>query len=122
VADKRVGELAIPNLVPRLSDTPSEERTLGPELGVTKSLLQTWFWCSGLSRMQLPSFSHSQPRGTQRYRPSLRPDEDQLTQRIISLACQYGRYGYRRIAVMVNRSGLWVSRDRVERIWRREAL
>lgn len=64
----------------------------------------------------------SQPRGTQRYRPILRPDEDQLTQRIISLACQYGRYGYRRIAVMVNRSGLRVSRDRVERIWRREAL
>jgi putative transposase len=64
----------------------------------------------------------SQPRGTQRYRPILRPDEDLLTQRIISLACQYGRYGYRRIAVMVNRSGLRVSRDRVERIWRREAL
>ncbi|MBY0267929.1 MAG: IS3 family transposase [Burkholderiales bacterium] len=64
----------------------------------------------------------SQPRGTQRYRPILRPDDDQLTQRIISLACQYGRYGYRRIAVMVNRSGLRVSRDRVERIWRREAL
>ena len=64
----------------------------------------------------------SHPRGTQRYRPILRPDEDLLTQRIISLACQYGRYGYRRIAVMVNRSGLRVSRDRVERIWRREAL
>lgn len=64
----------------------------------------------------------SQPRGTQRYRPIPRPDEDLLTQRIISLACQYGRYGYRRIAVMVNRSGLRVSRDRVERIWRREAL
>jgi transposase InsO family protein len=64
----------------------------------------------------------SQPRGTQRYRPILRSDEDLLTQRIISLACQYGRYGYRRIAVMVNRSGLRVSRDRVERIWRRESL
>jgi len=46
----------------------------------------------------------SHPRGTQRYRPILRPDEDLLTQRIISLACQYGRYGYRRIAVMVNRT------------------
>jgi crotonobetainyl-CoA:carnitine CoA-transferase CaiB-like acyl-CoA transferase len=33
VADKRVGELAIPDLVPRLSDTPGEVRTLGPELG-----------------------------------------------------------------------------------------
>jgi len=64
----------------------------------------------------------SQPRDTQRYRPILRPDEDQLTQRIISLACQYGRYGHRRVALMVNRSGLRVSRDRVERVWRREAL
>jgi transposase InsO family protein len=45
-----------------------------------------------------------------------------LTQRIISLACQYGRYGYRRITAMVNHSGLRVSRDRVARIWRREAL
>jgi len=64
----------------------------------------------------------SQPRGTQRYRPILRPDEDQLSQRIIDLACPYGRYGYRRIALMVNRSGLRVSGDRVERIWCREAL
>jgi hypothetical protein len=63
-----------------------------------------------------------QPRGTQRYRPILRADEDVLTQRIINLACQYGRYGYRRITAMVNRSGLRVSRDRVARIWRREAL
>ena len=61
----------------------------------------------------------SQPRGTRRYRPLLRPDEDLLTQRIISLACHYG---YRRIAVMVNCSGLRASRDRVERLWRREAL
>jgi hypothetical protein len=35
-----------------------------------------------------------QPRGTQRYRPILRPDEDALTQAIVSLACQYGRYAY----------------------------
>lgn len=62
----------------------------------------------------------SQPRPTQRYRPLLRPDEDLLTQRIISLAFHYGRYGYRRI--MVNCSGLRGSRDRVERLWRREAL
>lgn len=77
--------------------------------------------CHGVSQRRACRIL-SQPRGTQRYRPILRPDEDLLTQRIISLACQYGRYGYRRIAVMVNRSGLRVSRDRVERIWRREAL
>jgi succinyl-CoA:(S)-malate CoA-transferase subunit B len=31
--DPRVGELAIPNLVPRLSDTPGEVRWLGPSMG-----------------------------------------------------------------------------------------
>ncbi len=31
--DERVGELAIPNLVPRLSDTPGSVRSLGPSLG-----------------------------------------------------------------------------------------
>lgn len=31
--DERVGELPIPNLVPRLSDTPGQVRSLGPRLG-----------------------------------------------------------------------------------------
>jgi putative transposase len=38
-----------------------------------------------------------QPRGTQRYRPTQRDDEDTLTQAIVTLASQYGCYGYRRI-------------------------
>jgi len=63
-----------------------------------------------------------QPRGTQRYHPIQRPDEDLLTQRIISLACQYGRYGYRRITAMLKRGGVAVGKDRVQRIWRREGL
>lgn len=33
VEDKRLGSLAIPNLVPRLSETPGEVRWLGPSLG-----------------------------------------------------------------------------------------
>ena len=33
VQDPRVGELAIPDLVPRLSDTPGKVRSLGPRLG-----------------------------------------------------------------------------------------
>ena len=33
MADERVGELAIPNLVPRLSDTPGSVKWLGPKLG-----------------------------------------------------------------------------------------
>jgi hypothetical protein len=35
-----------------------------------------------------------QPRGTQRYRPPQREDEDALTQAIVALASQYGRYGF----------------------------
>ena len=33
-------------------------------------------------------------RGTQRYEPMDRPDEDELTRAVIELAMQYGRYGY----------------------------
>jgi len=33
VEDPRVGELAVPNLVPRLSDTPGAVKWLGPALG-----------------------------------------------------------------------------------------
>jgi hypothetical protein len=36
-----------------------------------------------------------QPRGTQRYQPTQRNDEDALPRAIIALASQYGRYGYR---------------------------
>jgi len=63
-----------------------------------------------------------QPRGTQRYQPMQREDEDQLTQAIVLLASQYGRYGYRRITALLQRAGWRVGKDRVERIWRREGL
>ena len=63
-----------------------------------------------------------QPRGTQRYRPTQRADEDPLTQSIIALAKQYGRYGYRRITALLVHAGWRVGKDRVERIWRREGL
>ena len=43
----------------------------------------------------------NQPRGTQRYRPTQRDDEDALTQAIMTLASQYGRYGYRRITALL---------------------
>ena len=64
----------------------------------------------------------SQPRGTQRYTPTQREDEDRLTEAIIELARQYGRYGYRRITALLKRDGWQVGKDRVERIWRREGL
>jgi putative transposase len=63
-----------------------------------------------------------QPRGTQRYVPTLKPDEDELTRNIVLLASNYGRYGYRRVAAMLNENGIVVGKDRVQRIWRREGL
>ena len=63
-----------------------------------------------------------QPRGTQRYATIVRADEDALTGAIITLASEYGRYGYRRITSLLNDSGWDVGTDRVQRIWRREGL
>ncbi len=40
-------------------------------------------------------------RGTQRYLPLRRTDEDELTQAILALAAKYGRYGYRRITALL---------------------
>ena len=61
-------------------------------------------------------------RGTQRYTPLLRSDEDVLTRAIITLASQYRRYGYRRITALLRSAGWEVGKDRVQRIWRREGL
>ena len=63
-----------------------------------------------------------QGRGTQRYEPMDRPDEDELTRAVIELATQYGRYGYRRITALLRNGGWQVGTDRVQRIWRREGL
>ena len=49
-------------------------------------------------------------------------DEELLTADIIKLAREYGRYGYRRIAVMLKNAGWQVNAKRVERIWRREGV
>jgi len=61
-------------------------------------------------------------RGTQRYQPERRTDEDALTGDIIALASEYGRYGYRRITALLQARGWAVGKDRVQRIWRREGL
>jgi transposase InsO family protein len=42
--------------------------------------------------------------------------------RIVELATEYGRYGYRRITAMLKQEGWDVNHKRVERIWRREGL
>ncbi len=64
-----------------------------------------------------------QVRSTQRYtRKQLADDEGALTARIIELATQYGRYGYRMITGLLKNEGWKVNHKRVERIWRREGL
>jgi transposase InsO family protein len=63
-----------------------------------------------------------QPRATQRYVPRRRDDERALTERIINLAREYGRYGYRRITALLRMEGWIVNHKRVQRIWRREGL
>jgi putative transposase len=60
-----------------------------------------------------------QHRSTQRRVPAGRPDEDALTAAIIRLATHYGRYGYRRITVLLRAEGWHVNAKRVQRIWRR---
>ena len=61
-------------------------------------------------------------RATQRYQPMHRTGEDALTEAIIQLASEYGRYGYRRITALLQQAGWQVGKDRVQRIWRREGL
>jgi hypothetical protein len=63
-----------------------------------------------------------QPRSSQRNRGKEPDDEELLTERIITLAGQYGRYGYRRITAMLQREGWQVNHKRVERIWCQEGL
>lgn len=48
--------------------------------------------------------------------------EKRLVARIIELACEFGRYGYRRITALLKREGWDVNHKRVQRIWRQEGL
>jgi len=45
-----------------------------------------------------------------------------LRSEIVRLASRYGRYGYRRVTVLLQRDGWRVNHKRVERIWRQEGL
>jgi transposase InsO family protein len=63
-----------------------------------------------------------QARATQRLASQSVEDEVRLTARVVELASQYGRYGYRRITALLRGEGWRVNHKRVERIWRREGL
>ena len=54
-----------------------------------------------------------QARKTQRHIPEMKDEEVRLTERIIELATQYGRYGYRRITAMLRREDWEVNHKRV---------
>ena len=61
-------------------------------------------------------------RATQQYVPTRTDKEDRLQTRIIALAHEYGRYGYRRITALLHQEGWRVNHKHVERIWRQEGL
>ncbi|WP_310106425.1 IS3 family transposase [Sphingomonas sp. BE138] len=63
-----------------------------------------------------------QHRSTQRKVPCGADDEQALTDNVVALARQYGRYGYRRVTALLHAAGWSVNHKRVERIWRREGL
>jgi hypothetical protein len=50
------------------------------------------------------------------------PDEERLTEDIIALTKEFGRYGYCMITGMLNNRGWHVNHKRVEQILRREGL
>jgi putative transposase len=63
-----------------------------------------------------------QPRSTQRRAAHVPDDESALVRRMVELATQYGRYGYRRVTALLRPEGWRVNHKRVERLWRREGL
>jgi transposase InsO family protein len=63
-----------------------------------------------------------QSRSTQRRVPHVPDDEPKLVRRMVELASQYGRYGYRIIGALLRKEGFTVNHKRVERLWRREGL
>ncbi len=63
-----------------------------------------------------------QARNTQRRKQQSSENESRLTADITALAIKYGRYGYRRITVLLKERGWRVNHKRVEHIWRQEGL
>jgi len=57
-----------------------------------------------------------QPRSTQRREHAIRNDEEVLRHAVVALACNYGRYGYRRITALLRNDGWRVNHKRVARI------
>jgi len=63
-----------------------------------------------------------QARATQRREHQVPRDEPRLLKRMVELASEYGRYGYRRVGALLREEGFRVNHKRIERLWRREGL
>lgn len=63
-----------------------------------------------------------QPRSTQRYAGQPRDDEARLVARMWELVRERPRFGYRRIAALLQQEDWGVNVKRVYRLWRREGL
>lgn len=63
-----------------------------------------------------------QHRSSQRYVAKRTGDEPQLLARMLELVRDHPRFGYRRIAKLLQREGHRVGFDRMYRLWRREGL
>ena len=61
-------------------------------------------------------------RSSHRYSVKTTDKEDVLVERMVELATQYGRYGYRRITALLQTEGWIINHKRVERLWRQEGL
>jgi len=63
-----------------------------------------------------------QVRNPQRRKACVADDEPQLVKRIVWMASEYGRDGYRRITALLRAEAWCVNHKRVERIWRQGGL
>ena len=61
-------------------------------------------------------------RSTVRYRRRERPDDGALRRRLLALAGERPRFGYRRLHALLRREGVGVNHKRSERLYRAEAL
>lgn len=61
-------------------------------------------------------------RATLRYEKIRKDDEEIIRERIVTLASEFGRYGYRQITALLRSEGWSVNHKRVQRIWKQEGL
>ena len=63
-----------------------------------------------------------QIRSTHRYTTRPNPFKDKLRDRVVQVATEYGRYGYRPVTDLLRMEGWDVGKDAVYTIWREEGL